>query len=908
MFSRWSEVRPGERRVTLLAFLTLFSIMAGHGLLETARDALFLARIAPTHLPFVYIGVAALAWGISRFEPMLRPTDCAAILARTLVVASLVTVGFWLTLDALGDRGLYALYLWSAMVASLAVAGFWLTLSERVTVTQAKRLFAVVGTGAVLGATFGTALAGLLALMLPVRAMLLAAAALFGLATVGPVMLSRTTARLTSARDRSEASPKTRELLGNPYVTRIALVALLASVTFTLVDYVFKSQVATSVASAELGGFFARTYFVLNILSLFAQLILVRRVVRGAGVTTALLVLPVLLALGGLMLAAFAGLFVALALKGADGSLRHSLHRTSSELLYVPMADRSRTQVKTGIDVVVQRAGQAGGSLFILLVVALGGGDAVLGVTIAVLAACWVALAVDLRRHYLDLFRQTLQRSAAQHRVSLPALDLSSLETVIATLNSQNDLEVQAALEYLENEGRTRLVPALVLYHPSPEVVLHALGLFTRSDRRDFLPLARRLLVHPTAKVRAAALRAISSIEPDEVELRAHLDSPCATLSATALVGLATQGLLDAAETQRRLKKLENAVEADALIALCEAIAAHPSPLFTTTLAALGGHENFDVRRAALTAMASAPSPVYLDILMQFLTLRELRPVARTTLVAIGEPALTFLARCLTDPQCPVAVRRHLPRTIMRFDPDRAATLLLEQMLREEDGVVRYKILRALGRLQKNDPGLELDAEKLQTLISRTVSRMYELLDFRVRLERGAHGHAVRQTDAHQLLVQMLQDKLKNGIERLFRLLGLTHRGEDLATMYRGLRSQNPTVRSSTRELLDGLLASPLREAVLGLLDEGDSLLGAAGPYYSTRSMSYAGLLAELMATTSHSLRSLAAYHAAELGLLELYPTVEAAAQLDSSPVSRRLTEQALDLLARGIEPRPVGG
>ena len=59
----------------------------------------------------------------------------------------------------------------------------------------------------------------------------------------------------------------------------MALIVLLATVTFTFADFVFKSEVADTVKPEDLGFFFARVYLVLNVLSLVAQLALVRPVV-----------------------------------------------------------------------------------------------------------------------------------------------------------------------------------------------------------------------------------------------------------------------------------------------------------------------------------------------------------------------------------------------------------------------------------------------------------------------------------------------------------------------------------------------------------------------------------------------------------------------------------------------------
>ena len=52
------EVRPGEGRDAALAFLSLFTFMTAHGMLETARDALFLSRLPAARLPWVYFAMA----------------------------------------------------------------------------------------------------------------------------------------------------------------------------------------------------------------------------------------------------------------------------------------------------------------------------------------------------------------------------------------------------------------------------------------------------------------------------------------------------------------------------------------------------------------------------------------------------------------------------------------------------------------------------------------------------------------------------------------------------------------------------------------------------------------------------------------------------------------------------------
>jgi ATP/ADP translocase len=152
----FADIRPEERRDAWGAFLALFGILSAHTLLETARDALFLARLPPSQLPWVYLAMAVLAVALSqapggkgvragRFAFSLLLAGCAA-----------VTFGFWLLGASRNGLLLRGLYVWTGIVGTLTALQFWLVLGERYTITQAKRLYKVIGVGSVLGAAAGT--------------------------------------------------------------------------------------------------------------------------------------------------------------------------------------------------------------------------------------------------------------------------------------------------------------------------------------------------------------------------------------------------------------------------------------------------------------------------------------------------------------------------------------------------------------------------------------------------------------------------------------------------------------------------------------------------------------------------------------------------------------------------------
>src|ERR1700752_2037558 len=119
-------------------------------------------------------------------------------------------------------------------------------------------------------------------------------------------------------------------------------------------------------------------------------------------------------------------------------------------------------------------------------------------------------------------------------RLDFPDLDLASLETLIAALSRPDEREVVAALELLAAKGRTRLVPALILYHPSPIVVRRALDLFDEAGRTDYVSTLGALLEHPDATVRQAALLRIPAGEERRVALERFVSDPSPEVRATA--------------------------------------------------------------------------------------------------------------------------------------------------------------------------------------------------------------------------------------------------------------------------------------------------------------------------------------------------------------------------------------
>lgn len=881
MTSLSSRVRPGEGRELLAALATIFLVMVAHAQLETARDTLFLTNVPPSRLPWLYLAIAVLA---VIGGPILGRPGSARGDRRTLVamqlVAAIGTAAFLLPWDSRRTM-FYALYIWGGMAAAVILTRFWLILGDRLSGAQAKRLFPLVAAGAVAGSLAGFAAGGLLAAQFGARALLASSAASF-LVSAGATLAWWSLPAPDGARaaapagDREPGAERLRVAARHPYIRRLALLLLLASVSVTLADYVFKSAVAAAVEGPRLGAFLAGAYFLFDLAALALLLLAVPLAVRWLGAPLALAVRPVCLALGGAALALGGGFTVALALRGVDGSLRWSLHKTASELLYVPLAPRLRAAVKEISDLVAQRGGQALGSLIILGCLGLAADPiAWVGAAMVVGALTWIGLAHALRAPYLRLFRETLDDAAGDPRLAFPDLDVDSLETLLAALNSPDEARVCAALDLLAAIGRTRVIPALILYHPSPAVVGRALELFAAAGRTDFVPLAARLLDHDSAAVRAAAVRAWAVVAPDAAALREAAAADCPIVAATAAIAQAARGARDPAAVADALRAGWTAAEpsgdADPRPHVARALRDLPQPAFAPLLAELAAAGPAPVRREAVLALGALRDPQHLPLLVDLLAERPLREAVMRTLPAYGEPGFAALAAALADPRRPYALRVHLPRAIARFGHQRAADLLLARLRDEPGGMLRYKILRALNRLLNDAPGVRFAAEALDPIVDDHLAAAFPNLHWLTVLRAGADAEATRRTAGHRLLVDLIAQRQDFAVERLFRVLGLRAPEDDFAQLYDSVHGEDPAARAAGRELLERLLPAAWRGAVLALVDDAadEERLAGAAPHYTAEPIAYDALLRELAVHPSDAVAALASYHAAELGLVD---------------------------------------
>jgi HEAT repeat protein len=505
----------------------------------------------------------------------------------------------------------------------------------------------------------------------------------------------------------------------------------------------------------------------------------------------------------------------------------------------------------------------------------------VLAVLVAVLSLGWLVVAVGMRRPYLDLFRQALTRGTLDPSSELEELDLGSLEAVMQALSSREPTRAVAALELLEDRKRSRLIPGLILYHESEIVLVRALEIEDASKRTEWVPLIERLLEHPSEDVRVAAVRALARGGNLESLEKALEDSSPAVRAHAAFCIASADPSRDPLHdpTIESLLSLEASAARSARLALLDSVYDSADPRWAGLVLAMAFADDPEVVERASATMGRVKDDRFIPILIGRLALRDGRAAVREALVQFGDRGLDALEKAMRDPKTSARVRLHIPRSISRFGSQRAADILSEQLASALGGAVRYKVLRGLGRLVAEGK-VKVQRDVVENEVRRNLIEHMRLLSLRVPLEGGQSAVSARDGGSGRLLVGLLDDKLRQSLERAFRLLQVVHKNEDMRSVYFALRSSDRRVRANALEFLDVLTGdeagSQARRDIRALLRiVADDLSAAervvrAAAFVPAPPTKYSATLGALIRDPDESVAALAAYHALELDIDEL--------------------------------------
>ena len=890
-------------------------VLASLYLLKPARNALFLSQIGVDKLPYALLMVAlvgaaaALVYG--RYARTQR-TD--RLINVTFGVMMVMLVGFRLILPTTWGWVYYVFFIWVALYGVLTTSLIWLLANAVFTTREARRVFGFIGTGGIAGAILGGLFTGWVVDRLGTENLLLVCV-LFLSASLALLRLTPAAGEAAEnrrgRRRRSDESPGLGAVLNADLIRTLALTTGLIATVAVIVDIQFNEMVDRAfdnqdAKTAFFGSFFAYLSGVSFLIQLFATPWLLRTV----GVGVSIMVLPVAMGLGSAALFALPGLMAAVLAKGADGGFRHSIHKSASEVIFLPVPESTKKTAKLFLDTTVDTTATGLGALVVVLLTGPIGLDSRYVSLVAVgLIMIAVAIAPSMRRAYVDAFRQALDRRTIDISALTTSLsEAAVLNALLPALKSSHPRQVLYALSLLTSAKSPAIGKAVepLLDHTSADVrhkaleVLHAQGF--RVDTEVLEPMLR----DESDEVRRAAMRSLSQTEGIDTTkfLQTQLDGDDDVRRAAALgcIARASNEVAEQLLTTDRVTALLERVDTDERLRaeLAATVAVHPDPNLAPRLLEGLDAETLAIQRAAIEGMGRSRDPRHIDFLIHKLTDSRLRRDARRSLALYGDrivPTVLFeLDNLDRSPRQHEALAR-----VLEDVGTQAATDALLAHIQAADPILRRGILRALSRLRQSNPDLVFTKDVVHRAIMADAERAYDLArataGFAADRPGSGSGDPRGERPGDRLLHRALDEKHKQTIEHLFLQLGLRHSPRDMTVAYQGVVSAKKPIRASALEFLDNVIEAKLKPLILPLLDPPPrGIARVASDLFPKPLDRRTDTLAYLLRGTDPWLKACAVYcvHADDPDPL---PGLVRGLTEDRDPVVRETAETTVDLL-----------
>ena len=836
------DIRKGEALLTGLMTALYFLLLVTYYLLKPARDSLFLTQAGPEQLPYVFVAIALVAHPVVTLHARAaRALSLPRLLygATLVLAASLVGLRLLLTVDVPGL--LYVLYVWVSIYGALTVSQFWLMANRVFNAAQAKRLFVLLNTGAMLGGFFGGEIANALVdwTGLHTADLLLVAAGVLA----SSLVLVGWALREGSPSEDDDEPPEVPEaeegfgallqtIKGSQVLLFIVALIALEMMTSTFVDYQFKTIATRSITEdAELTGFLAAFYGRVSLIALTIQIFVLPRLLTRFGVGSALLIMPVSLLVASVGFVVMPVLFMATLLRGADQTFEHSADKVGRELLFLPVPMDVKRRVKVFIDVFVDRVfrGLAG---VLLLVFTLWFGLSMrgLGIVVLLLLVAWVTAAILARRSYVDAYRQALK--AGQIEMTKTWTRTTSvrraLEALEEAVDHADDSEILFALQALAERRDERIVEAVrpLLSYPSKSVRYYALHTLRAQPAAPSFPDAEEHLLDDDVAIQQEAF-GYQFIDPEDGAelLRDFLDEAPASLRRAAAACAVRFGTEEHADClgEEVIEELLDHEDATLRVALAEVLGSadgNTAPFLT----ALARDDDPEVRRAAIRSMGTARREAFVPVLIECLGDDDVHVEAWNALARYGEAVLEDVVAAFEAPETPEVVRRRLPRVLSAVPEQRSVDLLMAR-LQCEDPVLRHNVTTALHRLCMQQEDLAISTEPVEDALRREARITYGLaqaIQWTKDEEAAERLGAAALPDHVPDLVDLLHDHMDRSTKRIFYLLGLYCTEESEAAVrdaYDAYTSDEERLQALAVEWLSSVLDHDLRKLLDPIID-----------------------------------------------------------------------------------------
>jgi AAA family ATP:ADP antiporter len=412
MLRRVAGVEHHEIRATLTAFVYFFFLMASYFVLRPLRDTMG-TIYGVAHLQELFSATFLLSFVVAAvFAGLASRIRLSNFLPWVYGLIAVTLIVFYLLFRTLtNDRWIAAaFYVWVSTFNLLTISVFWSLMADIFSSSQAKRLFGFIAAGGTVGTISAPAFTVLFVDVLGTDNLLLISAAGFSITALLVRVMEAEKHKLIAVGEEAQHTSLDRALGGNPldgfmllfrsrYLLMIALFVLLMTwistvIYFQLGDLISK-DFATRVARTRA---YASIDLATNSIAVLIQLFGTGRFIRRFGVTTGLLLNPLIMVMAFLAVVFSPVLTVLASIQVVRRFSEYAIAKPCRDMLFTAVDQQSKYKAKNVIDTVIYRFGDLTSSWLSAAVLPYGvAGLAIFG---AVISAIWFPIAYLLGRHY----------------------------------------------------------------------------------------------------------------------------------------------------------------------------------------------------------------------------------------------------------------------------------------------------------------------------------------------------------------------------------------------------------------------------------------------------------------------------------------------------------------------------
>ncbi len=432
MFRTVTTVEPIEIKAVLLSFLYCFFIFVSYFIVRPLRDTMGTVY-GVSHLQELFTGTFIVSFAVAPiYAGFASRIRLASFLPWVYGFIALTMIGFFFAFRAAENNRWVAaaFYVWVSTFNLLTISVFWSMMADIFSKPQAKRVFGFIAAGGTIGTLAAPLFVTFFVRVVGTNTLLLISAGGFVITAFLVKIVEAEKRKFLAVDDEAQKTTMDKKLGGNPfdgfvllfqsrYLLMIALFLLLMTwistvVYFQLSDTISK-DFATKVARTQA---FATIDLAVNSAAVLIQLFGTGRFLKRFGVTTGLMLNPVIMVVAFLAVAAAPGLLILGAIQVTRRVAEYAVAKPSRDMLFTAVDQQAKYKAKNVIDTVVYRFGDLTSAWISAAVLPFGvAGLAIFG---AVMCVFWFPIAWALGRRYESLHANEVMDTAKPGLVAAP--------------------------------------------------------------------------------------------------------------------------------------------------------------------------------------------------------------------------------------------------------------------------------------------------------------------------------------------------------------------------------------------------------------------------------------------------------------------------------------------------------